>query len=284
MSARPTSDDVLGHRRVGHQPHLRAGARQRRPRAGRHDGLRAAARSRRRAPSRPSALTMFGVTTPCVQAVTKALEERYDCLVFHATGTGGQSMEKLVEFGPARRRASTSPPPRSPTSSWAACSRPGPTRLGRDHPRARALCRLVRRARHGQLLGAWRRCRRSSAAATSTRTTTNVTLMRTTAEECGRDRPLHRRQAQPHGGPGAVPDPRGRRVGRSTRRASRSGIPPPTRRCSTPSPPISAPASNRKLIRAAAQHQRPGIRRRRLVAAFDDVVRQAAAGGLARRR
>jgi uncharacterized protein (UPF0261 family) len=44
-------------------------------------------------------LTMFGVTTPCVQAVTKLLEARYDCLVFHATGTGGQSMEKLVESG-----------------------------------------------------------------------------------------------------------------------------------------------------------------------------------------
>ena len=41
-------------------------------------------------------LTMFGVTTPCVQSVVKALEDRYDCLVFHATGTGGQSMEKLV--------------------------------------------------------------------------------------------------------------------------------------------------------------------------------------------
>jgi uncharacterized protein (UPF0261 family) len=44
-------------------------------------------------------LTMFGVTTPCVQAVQKALEERYDCLVFHATGTGGQSMEKLADSG-----------------------------------------------------------------------------------------------------------------------------------------------------------------------------------------
>jgi uncharacterized protein (UPF0261 family) len=42
-------------------------------------------------------LTMFGVTTPCVQAVTKRLESDYDCLVFHATGVGGQSMEKLVE-------------------------------------------------------------------------------------------------------------------------------------------------------------------------------------------
>jgi uncharacterized protein (UPF0261 family)/ABC-type branched-subunit amino acid transport system ATPase component len=44
-------------------------------------------------------LTMFGLTTTCVQAVTKQLEERYDCLVFHATGTGGQSMEKLVDSG-----------------------------------------------------------------------------------------------------------------------------------------------------------------------------------------
>ncbi len=44
-------------------------------------------------------LTMFGVTTPCVQQVVKRLEERYDCLTFHATGTGGQSMEKLVDSG-----------------------------------------------------------------------------------------------------------------------------------------------------------------------------------------
>jgi uncharacterized protein (UPF0261 family)/ABC-type branched-subunit amino acid transport system ATPase component len=44
-------------------------------------------------------LTMFGVTTPCVQAVTKRLEGEYDCLVFHATGVGGQSMEKLADSG-----------------------------------------------------------------------------------------------------------------------------------------------------------------------------------------
>lgn len=42
-------------------------------------------------------LTMFGVTTPCVQAVAQALKTRYDCLIFHATGTGGQAMEKLAE-------------------------------------------------------------------------------------------------------------------------------------------------------------------------------------------
>jgi uncharacterized protein (UPF0261 family)/ABC-type branched-subunit amino acid transport system ATPase component len=44
-------------------------------------------------------LTMFGVTTPCVQAVTKRLADDYDCLVFHATGVGGQSLEKLADSG-----------------------------------------------------------------------------------------------------------------------------------------------------------------------------------------
>ena len=44
-------------------------------------------------------LTMFGVTTTCVTRVTERLRDRYDCLVFHATGTGGQAMEKLVDSG-----------------------------------------------------------------------------------------------------------------------------------------------------------------------------------------
>ena len=42
---------------------------------------------------------MFGVTTPCVDAVVDALEDDFECLVFHATGVGGQSMEKLVDSG-----------------------------------------------------------------------------------------------------------------------------------------------------------------------------------------
>ena len=43
-------------------------------------------------------LTMFGVTTPCVTAITAALPD-HDCLVFHATGTGGRTMEKLADSG-----------------------------------------------------------------------------------------------------------------------------------------------------------------------------------------
>jgi uncharacterized protein (UPF0261 family) len=46
------------------------------------------------------AATMFGVTTPCVTAARRVLEERgYEVLVFHATGTGGQAMEQLIEDG-----------------------------------------------------------------------------------------------------------------------------------------------------------------------------------------
>lgn len=44
-------------------------------------------------------LTMFGVTTPCVDMVRHTMEKDYDCLVFHATGAGGQSFEKLVDSG-----------------------------------------------------------------------------------------------------------------------------------------------------------------------------------------
>lgn len=44
-------------------------------------------------------LTMFGVTTPCIQQVSAQLEAEYDCLVFHATGSGGNAMEKLTQSG-----------------------------------------------------------------------------------------------------------------------------------------------------------------------------------------
>jgi uncharacterized protein (UPF0261 family) len=46
------------------------------------------------------AATMFGVTTPCVTRAREELEARgYEVLVFHATGTGGRTMEALVEAG-----------------------------------------------------------------------------------------------------------------------------------------------------------------------------------------
>ena len=46
------------------------------------------------------AASMFGVTTPCVQAAREVLEQAgYEVLIFHATGTGGQAMESLIREG-----------------------------------------------------------------------------------------------------------------------------------------------------------------------------------------
>jgi uncharacterized protein (UPF0261 family) len=44
-------------------------------------------------------ITMFGVTTDCVTRLRALVEADYETYVFHATGTGGQSMEKLAESG-----------------------------------------------------------------------------------------------------------------------------------------------------------------------------------------
>jgi uncharacterized protein (UPF0261 family)/energy-coupling factor transporter ATP-binding protein EcfA2 len=59
------------------------------------------ARTERSAPADLPAIgiTMFGVTTPAVQKIAADLRGDFECLVFHATGVGGRSMEKLVDSG-----------------------------------------------------------------------------------------------------------------------------------------------------------------------------------------
>ncbi len=47
-------------------------------------------------------LTMFGVTTPCVQAVRGLLGESFDAQVFHANGAGGRTLEALAAAGMLR--------------------------------------------------------------------------------------------------------------------------------------------------------------------------------------
>src|SRR5205807_2834983 len=43
------------------------------------------------------AATMFGVTTPCVETARALMEQNgYEVLVFHATGTGGMTMESFI--------------------------------------------------------------------------------------------------------------------------------------------------------------------------------------------
>jgi uncharacterized protein (UPF0261 family) len=48
---------------------------------------------------RPVGLTMFGVTTPCITEIRRLIEADCECFVFHATGTGGQCLEKLIDSG-----------------------------------------------------------------------------------------------------------------------------------------------------------------------------------------
>ncbi|MFO0852498.1 MAG: Tm-1-like ATP-binding domain-containing protein [Gemmataceae bacterium] len=44
--------------------------------------------------------TMFGVTTPCVEAAKRTVSAAgFEVLVFHATGTGGRTMEGLIRDG-----------------------------------------------------------------------------------------------------------------------------------------------------------------------------------------
>jgi uncharacterized protein (UPF0261 family) len=51
------------------------------------------------------AITMFGVTTPCVDTIRKILtsaphdKQIYEIYVFHATGSGGRAMERLITEG-----------------------------------------------------------------------------------------------------------------------------------------------------------------------------------------
>ena len=46
--------------------------------------------------------SMFGNTTDCINTAAKVLEDAgYEVLIFHATGTGGKTMESLIESGMA---------------------------------------------------------------------------------------------------------------------------------------------------------------------------------------
>jgi uncharacterized protein (UPF0261 family) len=44
-------------------------------------------------------LTMFGVTTAAITQIRERIEKENECFVFHATGTGGQCFEKLIDSG-----------------------------------------------------------------------------------------------------------------------------------------------------------------------------------------
>lgn len=79
--------NAISRRILGNAAHALAGM------IARHDSIAEATGKR------AVGLTMFGVTTACVQRVAVLLEPEYDPVVFHAVGTGGRSMESLVDAG-----------------------------------------------------------------------------------------------------------------------------------------------------------------------------------------
>lgn len=127
-------------------------------------------------------LTMFGVTTPCVQAVTKLLDADFDCLVFHATGVGGQSMEKLADSGLLEGVIDVSTTEIADEIAGGTLSA-GPNRL--DVFARHALpwvgsCGALDMAN----FGAWDTVPERLRGRRLYKHNPNVTLMRTTAEEC----------------------------------------------------------------------------------------------------
>ena len=158
--------DVFGDRHRRAQPHLAAGAGQCRPCARRHDAdARARPPGGREAGDRADDVRRHDALR--ARRSSTAARDRYDCLVFHATGTGGQSMEKLVDSGLLAGVIDVT------TTEIAdllvgGVLRAGRGRLGAIVRTGAALCRLGRRARHGQFRRPRRRCRSSSAAAIST--------------------------------------------------------------------------------------------------------------------
>ena len=126
-------------------------------------------------------LTMFGVTTPCVQQVAKALEGDWECLVFHATGRWRPIDGKADRFRIAfRRRRHHDDRGRRHADGRRISGRRGSLRRGYSH--THPLCRFGWGARHGQFRRA-----RDGASAHKGRLmhahNPQVTLMRTTREE-----------------------------------------------------------------------------------------------------
>ncbi len=160
----------------------------------------------------------------------RGLRDDFECLVFHATGVGGRSMEKLVDSGLIAGVIDLTTTEVADMLMGGVL--PGDRRpLRRDHPHPHPLRRLGRRARHGQFRRRAKRC----PSATRPQTARPQSASDADAHHGGRERahrPLDRRAAQPAWTGRCASSCPNAASPRSTRRDSRSWIPRPTRRCS----------------------------------------------------
>lgn len=129
------------------------------------------------------AATMFGVTTPCVSRLRSRLESAgYEVVVFHATGSGGRAMENLIRSGFFDAVADIT------TTEWCDEIVGGVLSAGRDRLTAAAISGVPQVVSCGALdmVNFWAlstvpaQFRRRKLHAHND----NVTLMRTTQEEC----------------------------------------------------------------------------------------------------
>lgn len=130
------------------------------------------------------AATMFGVTTPCVTAVREQLERAgYDVLVFHATGTGGRAMEGLIDDGYVAGVVDVT------TTEWCDEVVGGVLTAGPDRLGAAARTGIPQVVSVGALdmvnFGGIETVPERFRERRLYRHNATVTLMRTTAEECG---------------------------------------------------------------------------------------------------
>ena len=130
------------------------------------------------------AASMFGVTTPCVTKVRDHLEASgYEVVVFHATGSGGRAMEKLIADGFFKGVADIT------TTEWCDEVVGGVLSAGPHRLEAAITARIPQVVSCGALdmVNYWaletvpRRFREER---TLHSHNANVTLMRTSAEEC----------------------------------------------------------------------------------------------------
>ncbi len=129
------------------------------------------------------AASMFGVTTPCVNNIRERMEKAgYEMLVFHATGSGGRSMEGLIRDGYVAGVADMT------TTEWCDEVVGGVLSAGPDRLTAAGEAGIPQVVSCGALdmvnFRAMHTVPEPFRGRTLYRHNPNVTLMRTTAEEC----------------------------------------------------------------------------------------------------
>lgn len=178
------------------------------------------------------ALTMFGVTTPCVTAVAEQLGGAYECLVFHATGTGGRTMEKLVDDGQvsAVLHITTTEVCDLVAGGVFSASEDRLDAIARTRVPYLGSCGALDMVNFGARETVPERYRDRNLYVHNPAGDAHAHHCRGVPPDRGVPRP----QAQRLRRPGALPAARGRRVAARRARASRSTIRRPTRRCSRP--------------------------------------------------